>query len=264
MQVAKPSYTATKQHHSGTSPAKAISDVLRDIISHRVLPEIDTAHTGSSLRNLLAEHDYQLNSEYVVSSIVASGEPLSNIIEELAYQACAAGALWEEDELNFYEVTARVAHLQMISRHLFSKIIRKASFHERSILLMPCPKEMHVFGLELLGTAFHDAGWAVTLSATKPENPRVLLERYHYDVVGLSLSRDSLLPLLRDEITRLRHASRNQSLRVLVGGPCFDRGDADIESVGADAYAPDAWSAPMVADEVVNEQKLICAGIPTS
>ncbi|WP_170863063.1 cobalamin B12-binding domain-containing protein [Methylobacterium sp. UNC300MFChir4.1] len=223
-----------------------------------------TVHTGHFLRNIIEKHSHELNSKDTVASIFYSGERLSPIMEELAYQARAAIVLWEEDELSFCEVTARVAHLQMIARYLFSNITRKASCHERSILLMPCPEETHVFGLQLLGAAFHDAGWAVTMSATKPERPRVLIERHHYDVVGLSLSRESLLPLLRDEITRLRRASRNQSLRVLVGGPCFDRGDADAELVGADAYAPDAWSAPTVAGEIVNEQKLICAGILTS
>lgn len=264
MHVAKPSYTATKQHHSGSSSLKDTSGVLRDIIRNKILPEIKTAHAGNSLRNIFARYDCDLSSSDIVFSIVASGERLPTIMEELAYQACLAGALWEEDELSFCEVTARVAHLQMIARRLFSNIIHKASCHEKSILLMPCPGETHVFGLQLLGAAFRAAGWAATMSAAKSESPSALLEHSYYDVVGLSLSRERLLPLLRDEITHLRRASRNQSLRVLVGGPCFDRGDADAESVGADAYAPDAWSAPTVADEIVNEQKLICAGIPTS
>lgn len=264
MHVAKPSYKVIRPHHDGSSSLRDISCVLQDIIRNKILPEIETAHAGNLLRNIFAKYDHDLRSNDIVASISASGERLPIILKELASQADAAGVLWEKDELSFCEVTARVARLQMIARHLFSNIPRKASCHKRSILLMPCPEETHVFGLQLLETAFHHRGWAVTISATKPESPRVLLERYHYDVVGLSLSRESLLPLLRDEITRLRRASRNQSLRVLVGGPCFDRGDADVESVGADAYAPDAWSAPTVADEIVNEQKLICAGIPNS
>ncbi|SDM77405.1 hypothetical protein SAMN05216360_103339 [Methylobacterium phyllostachyos] len=185
-------------------------------------------------------------------------------MEELAHQACIAGISWEEDHITFCDVTARVAHLQMITRQVSSKLEHTFRQTGPSILLTPCPHETHLFGLQLLDLAFREAGWAVTRSGSKGEWPGDLLAQAHYDVVGLSLSSDGLVPHLRDEITRLRRVSRNQSLRVLVGGPCFDRGDADIGSVGADAYAPDAWSAPTVAEEIVHEEKLICAGISIS
>lgn len=233
-------------------------DTLSDIVEIDILPILCTAHNGGSLRSALKEFERTGDIIRLTTRIVACGIGMSTIIDELAHQACAAGIQWEEDRIDFYDVTARVGRLQTIARHLSASFERPFAQTGQSILLMPCPREAHVFGLQLLSMSFRDAGWTVTQPEANSQWPGERLARLDYDVVGLSLSNVGLLSVLRDEIARLRRASRNQSLCVLVGGPCFDRGDVDFKSVGADAYAPDASSAPAIAAEVVNEQKLIC------
>lgn len=248
----------TEHYRENTPIRKSGLSILKNVIDNKIVPKLYAEHADQSIRSAFKRFEANVDSAELASRILAEGGQLPIIIDELALQACTVGALWEEDRIDFFDVTTRVARLQMIALELSSKLERTFLQTGHSILLMPCPHETHVFGLQLLELAFRDAGWAVTRPSTKPEWPGELLARSHYDAVGLSLSNEGLLPLLRDEIPRLRRASRNQSLRVLVGGPCFDRGDADFECVGADAYAPDACSAPTIAAEVVNEQKLIC------
>lgn len=235
-----------------------ILDTLSDIVESDILPALCTAHTIGSLRYALEEFKRTGHVIRLATLIVTYEIEMSTIIGELAHQACAAGIQWEEDEIDFYDVTARVGRLQTLARHLSELLERPFAQTGLSILLMPCPREAHVFGLHLLSMSFRDAGWTVTQPEANSEWPGERLARQNYDAVGLSLSNVGLLSVLRDEIARLRRASRNKSLCVLVGGPCFDRGDVDFKSVGADAYAPDACSAPAIAAEVVNEQKLIC------
>ncbi|WP_152997632.1 hypothetical protein [Methylobacterium sp. GXS13] len=232
---------------------------LHDIFVREILPNLDAAQTNLALRSILSDIETVKDITQIAARIVAIEDRLPVIIDELAHQACAAGIRWEQDESDFFEVTERIGRLKMIAYHLSAMLERSSIPTGQSILLMPCPQETHVFGLQLLGMTFREAGWAVTRPEMNSEWPGEQLTRLHYDVVGLTLSNVGLLPLLRNEIPRLRRASRNQSLRVLVGGPCFDLGEADFRSVGADAYAPDACSAPAIADEIVNEQKLICA-----
>jgi MerR family transcriptional regulator, light-induced transcriptional regulator len=235
-----------------------IFDMLSEIVESDILPTLCAAHTGDSLRSALKEFERTGDVIRLTTRIATSEIGMSTIIGELAYQACAAGIQWEEDEIDFYDVTARLGRLQTIARHLSALLERPFAQTGQSILLMPCPGEAHVFGLQLLSMSFRDAGWTVTQPEANSEWPGERLARLNYDAVGLSLSNVGLLSVLRDEIARLRRASRNKSLCVLVGGSCFDRGDVDFKSVGADAYAPDACSAPAIAAEVVNEQKLIC------
>lgn len=250
----------TDRYPNRTASAKPNFEILEGIIENDIIPTLGATHARGSLRSILENYHASNDLSAITARILSAGEPVSVLIDELTHHACVAGILWDDDELDFCDVTARVARLQTIARQLSQKLDRSWRRTGYSILLMPSPRETHVFGLQLLEMAFRGAGWAVTRSGSEGEWPGERLVQTHYDVVGLSLSSASLLPHLRHEISRLRRVSRNQSLRVLVGGPCFDRGDADIKSVGADAYAPDACRAPTIAEEIVNEQKLICAG----
>lgn len=251
MQVTDLDRGAADHHGRNTPNGNSDFGILKEIVATSILPRLDFDHAQPALRSIFQGIQNHDDASDVFLRIAATGERLSRVVDELAHQACAAGILWEEDQIDLHDVTTRLARLQFIARLLSSKLERAHPHPKRRILLMPCPRETHVFGLQLLAMTFRDAGWAVTTSGATPEWPGDALARSPYDVVGLSVSDEHLLPLLRDEIRRLRRASRNQSLRVLVGGPCFDRGDADVDSVGADAYAPDAGSAPMIADEIV-------------
>jgi methanogenic corrinoid protein MtbC1 len=122
----------------------------------------------------------------------------------------------------------------------------------RSILLMPAAGEQHVFPVQVLDIFFRRAGWAVD-SELVCDMDRVckLVKKRRFDAIGLSISRDSLLDRLSCDIQRLRRASHNRSIVVLVGGRVFSGQPELVARVGADATARDAPAALRIAEQLV-------------
>ncbi len=146
--------------------------------------------------------------------------------------------MWEEDTCDFLAVTEGLGRLQALTRRLCAGMERSARPTGRSVLLMPCPGETHIYGLSILASFFRESGWEVTNLGHSAADPAELLGEGWYDINGLSLSCDVCAPALQALIPALRRASRNPSLFVLVGGPYFARTGADPAAFGADAYAP--------------------------
>lgn len=206
---------------------------------------------------LLSPEPFDL--EAVVEGLLACGLPLDQLLLDLlAPAARRLGSMWEDDTCDFLAVTEGLGRLQAVSRRLCATLERAASPSGRSVLLMPCPGETHVFGLSILASFFRESGWKVTtLCGADPD----AAERLHadwFDMVGLSLSCDVNVPALRTLVPALRRVSRNPSLFVMVGGPYFARSGTSASEVGADAYVPNAWSAPDIAEAMLDRLALAC------
>jgi 5-methyltetrahydrofolate--homocysteine methyltransferase len=65
------------------------------------------------------------------------------------------------------------------------------------------------------------------------------------DIVGLSSLMGTTMPAMRDVIRGLREAGLRDRVRVLVGGAPVS--EAFAQSIGADAYAPDAVEGVKIA-----------------
>jgi methylmalonyl-CoA mutase cobalamin-binding subunit len=79
-----------------------------------------------------------------------------------------------------------------------------------------------------------------------------LVQQENVAVVGLSMSLRSHAPILKSLIARIRAASRNPALRILVGGVAFSE-QAGLEAeVGADGTATDALQAVNLAEQLVS------------
>ncbi len=194
-----------------------------------------------------------------VESLLGSGLPLDRmLLEVLAPAARRLGTMWEDDTCDFVAVTEGLGRLQAVTRRLCSTMERTASPTGRSILLVPSPGETHAFGLSILASFFRESGWDVTTLGRPGDDPAEELRKGWYDIVGLSLSCDVYAPALTALVPVLRRASRNPSVFVMVGGPYFARSGASASEVGADAYAPDAWSAPDLAEAMLDRPALAC------
>jgi MerR family transcriptional regulator, light-induced transcriptional regulator len=181
----------------------------------------------------------------------------SLLLELLAPAARNLGKLWEEDECDFVDVTIAVGRLHALARDLCRKL-ESGSFgsHERSILLIPSPGETHTFCLSIVASFFREAGWDVTTSDS--DLGLDLLRAEWFDVVGLTLSCDVLLPGLTDVVSAARAASCNRDLRVMVGGPLFVRHPEQLHATGADAMAQDARAAPRIAESLLEKRAQAC------
>ncbi|SFL30277.1 cobalamin B12-binding domain-containing protein [Methylorubrum salsuginis] len=184
----------------------------------------------------------------------------SVLVELLTPAARHIGRLWEDDACDFIEVTVALGRLQAVARDLCA---RYGDDHVeprgRSILMLPCPGETHVFCLAVLAGIFRESGWDVTTAGQEAGvDPAELVAGEWFDVVGLTLSCDVLFPRLSQTIAALRQASRNPSLRILVGGPYFVRHPDHVSVVGADATAEDGRLAPLISESLLEMRSRAC------
>ncbi|GJE54662.1 MULTISPECIES: cobalamin B12-binding domain-containing protein [Methylobacterium] len=184
----------------------------------------------------------------------------SLLLDLLAPAARHLGELWEEDECDFLDVTVAIGRLHAVTRELCSQMEGESGRgNGRSILLLPCPGETHIFCLSIVASFFREAGWEVTTTGADPGFDLVELVRAEwFDVIGLTLSYDVLLPALTQAVRDLRKASCNRQVRVMVGGPLFVRHPEQVRLAGADAMASDGKIAPGIAESLLEKRAQAC------
>ena len=72
-----------------------------------------------------------------------------------------------------------------------------------------------------------------------------------FDVVGFSLGAEVHLAQLKASIAAVRHATCNQDLAILVGGPLFGAHPEFVGQVGADGMTIDGREAPSLAETLI-------------
>ena len=223
-------------------------------LAHREDQHARTAKTRSPAPERVATFARALmegdqHGEWVLA-LLEEGLSLDALLLDLfAPAARHLGRLWEEDEADFLDVAVALGRLQSLTRSLCARLEGEdVPANGRRVLLMPCPGETHLFSLALVASFFREAGWDVTLSNGADEDPATLVHAERFDLIGISLSCDVLLPVMADLVARLRSASCNPGIRVMVGGPLFLREPACATAVGADAAAQDGRSAVVVAE----------------
>lgn len=114
----------------------------------------------------------------------------------------------------------------------------------RSALLLPMLGEHHSLGLLLVKERIRAAGWAVHA----PQNRSVeqilhIVDKEHFDMVGISVTCDASLSQLADLIGVIRKGSINRHVKVMVGGRVFNDHPEYVAQVGADATDVDGRTA---------------------
>jgi methanogenic corrinoid protein MtbC1 len=231
--------------------------IPRLMLAHRIEPAPEPTDVLPSEEQIAAFTALMLDPagddvEGRLAELLATGLGTDSLLLDLlAPTARHLGTLWEEDLCDFVEVTRAMGRLQRIMREITSRFRSEpvAPAVNRKILLLPCPGDSHRFGLTLVEQFFREAGWSVTSTITQPETDTLrCIQEEWFDVVGLSLASETLLPTMTETVAALRRNSRNEALRVLVGGPAFAANPDSFRRVGADASAGDARTALSVAE----------------
>ncbi len=212
---------------------------------------IGPAVVGEFVQRLLDPRE-ELASQ-LVSSLVTRGASVEAIYCELLGPAARQlGTLWEDDACDFLQVTVGLGRLQQTLRDLSAIFSSRRTRCDQpgSILVTGLPDEQHTLGLLIVAEFFVRDGWAVNVGHPLIEQTLVEVVRGDwYDVIGVSLALPERAGELRGTLTRMRKASRNASLVILLGGQAY-LDDADlVQRVGADAGIADVRSAPAVARE---------------
>ena len=201
-------------------------------------------------------------SAQYVEDLRARGVSLDTIyMELLAPAARRLGELWEADLCDFSQVTLGLWRIQQVMYDL-SPVFHRAQGENKSApraLLAPAPQSQHTFGLLMVSEFFRRAGWDVwaRTSVTAAELIETATNEW-FDVCGLSLSTDSQVVDLTSVILKVRAASRNRSLVIMVGGPVITARPELVGQLGADGTSEDAATAVLEAQRLVGGRTRLC------
>lgn len=172
-------------------------------------------------------------------------------VELLEPTARRLGEMWEQDECDFIDVTLGVARLQKLLAIFNDTHAVPALDRRRHVLMAMTPGNQHSFGLAMVERFLLAAGWQVQTELTGTADEIAAVARVDaFAVAGLTIGSERQLGSLKATIARLREQSRNPAIGIMVGGPMFTANPALALEVGADATAPNAPAAVLVAQKL--------------
>jgi MerR family transcriptional regulator, light-induced transcriptional regulator len=173
-------------------------------------------------------------------------------LELLEPAARLYGIGWASDDCDFTEVTVGCWRLQQLMYTYgddFHNEVRLQASHSACIWLSAVPGEQHTFGVSMVREFLIRAGHQVL--GMPCATASVVLEtvkREHLDVIGFSIASDVMYERARQLIESVRSCSRNQAVRVLIGGPALLGNYELCAKLGADAWAKSAHEALSIID----------------
>jgi len=175
-------------------------------------------------------------------------------LELLEPTARLLGDMWVRDECDFIDVTLGVARLQKLLA-LFGPANDVAALADRRwMLVATAPGEQHHFGARMVQEVLAASRWNVDsdFEATIDSLTEAVRNRW-YAVVGLTLSSGEGIDRLRLAIDAVRRHSRNPGVMVMVGGLAFRDKPWLAHQIGADATAPNATAAALMAQKLFDD-----------
>ena len=209
--------------------------------------------------------------ERIVEQETARGRPLESIMLDLLQGAARhLGTRWEDDTLNFTDVTLGVWTLDQIVADIVAEFVAAGELPLLPLVdpsLQPSvsteavhtaffctlPGSQHRFGIQMLGAFFTGAGWSATVAHAGDE--RSLLDQLRHsstDIVGLSVASEAELRKAAALIARMREQFEPESCPcIMIGGPGALAFADMARGVGADGVSDDAADALKLATRLV-------------
>ncbi|WP_171326288.1 cobalamin B12-binding domain-containing protein [Halovulum dunhuangense] len=168
------------------------------------------------------------------------------------------GALWDNDNVSFVDVTVAVGTLQRLM-HFVSVELEGAPImlaNPRSICIFPEPGAIHTFGPALVAEYFEHAGWQVHYVPDADRNQlRAIVEGSDVDVLGLSLGRAEKADAAATLVAELRAVSRNRRILTVAGGPALVRDPHLMMQLGVDAVLASIDTAQIATARMVDHRR---------
>lgn len=238
---------------------KKLRDILSRVLTGEVIPRVFEANGGAAKLNSVL--DSQAREEFrafvlkgpldactdFVQKQIEDGVSLRSMCLGLfTLTAQELGEMWDADLISFAEVTIGLGRLHKLVHH-FSTLdsALKLPGVRHNIILASAPEEQHAFGVLLVSKIFEMEGWLVTGGPDLHTGADLvsLVGESWFDIIGLTASSKALAQSLKADIAKMRQASLNPDVYVIVGGAGF-AGDPDLlNDIGADDLAKDADDA---------------------
>jgi methanogenic corrinoid protein MtbC1 len=256
--------------HPPTPMSSERLERLERTIQNELVPRLMTSHrVGPMSPDMAAAAARALSDTDVVAFVSAvrsaddarGAQFIRDVLDEgasveavyldlLAPSARRLGTMWDNDECDFVEVTVALGRMQRLLRDLSQVFLAESGHAEPvgNILLTCVPGEQHTLGIIMVGEFLLRDGWRVLVGAPWTESDLLsMVTTEWYDVIGFSVGTESRLNVLRRDIRRLKSASRNPNVQIMVGGQLFSEDPTMAEQIGANAIASDARGAPVIA-----------------
>ncbi len=171
-------------------------------------------------------------------------------LELITPTARALGTRWEDDTLDFMQVTHGLVQLHSITHAIGFAYDEgpRIQGDVKRVMIASAPGSEHLLGPTIVSEFFRREGWQVVveISPSAKELAQTVAGEW-FDTVGLSVSINQQLTDLDGLVAKIRHSSRNPRLSVLLGGPIFTVRDFEASAFGADGICTDAKDAVAMA-----------------
>ncbi len=250
----------------------AMLDRLDRVIENEVIPRLLVAHCDPVLAvreiPMSIAHDevgrfchlvLNARAHEVLDAVehwLARGVSLETVfVEAFAPAARQMGEQWDDDRLDFIEVTMGLWRLQEVLREVAARSPGRLSpvGFARSAVFSTMPGDQHSFGSAMLEECFARAGWDTILLIDGSRRDLLAnVSSRRIDLVALTVSLDAHIERLPSVIAALRGVSSNSDLKIMIGGcvPLAHPGLAAL--VGADGSAMTAIEAVATAEMLVD------------
>lgn len=183
--------------------------------------------------------------ELAITVLKTHGVSINYIVLDLIPTiARRLGKQWEDDTLSFAEVSIGTNKLERVIHKLdyLFQVTQLEKRGDHSILISVFPESQHSLGTLILSNYFIHSGWRVY----RPENNSLRsisreLESNNHDAIAISISCDEQLEQLPNTISVLREKSKNPKIKVLIGGPLYNKTPEKFHHIQADikAFTPE-------------------------
>lgn len=246
---------------------KKLRDILSRVLTGEVIPRVFEANGGAAKLNSVLDREARdefracvlkgpldVCADFVQKRIDEGVSLRSMCLGLFTLTAQELGELWDADIISFAEVTIGLGRLHKLVHHFSSLDGELNSAGGRhNIILASAPEEQHAFGVLLVSKIFEMEGWLVTGGPDLHTGTDLvsLVRESWFDIIGLSASSKTLAESLKADIAKMRKASLNPDVFVIVGGAGFANDPGLIEAIGADDVAKNADDAILKAREML-------------
>jgi methanogenic corrinoid protein MtbC1 len=208
----------------------------------------------SVFMNLCLADEEQACQNYI-KKLIADGITTDQLFLELITPAARLlGEKWDQDLLDFTQVTQGLVRLHSITHEIgFEYQDGPTQAGEvRRLLIASAPDSKHFLGPNIVANFFRKFGWQVVLdvSASSQELIHAAGNEW-FDLIGISVSTQQQLNTLRQLVADLKKRSRNPQTKVMLGGPIFNVEEHVATEYGADVICIDAKKAVEIAASIL-------------
>jgi methanogenic corrinoid protein MtbC1 len=258
-----------------------INQPLRQALVSHVIPQLlDTSSRANDKLPFSLMHSEELGrlcldadgmkAERFVRQLLAHGHDIESLyLHAIPEAARLFHDWWASDEIDFVSVTRGVFQLEQLVYSLSAEFVLggnvKPAGTQHNALLVNPPGSHHSLGLLVLSQYFRRRGWQVFSANQFTDDDMLSAVRSEWvDLIGISLSEDKQIPVMKKLIAKLRQRCSNPQVQVMAGGPLLRSCQNLAELLGADFACLHADQAHMHALEQLKKSPISSVVRPTS